>query len=470
MRSIKTVALFVSAATAVFALFSASIDALPHAEPSQLRTPGSVAPLLAAEDADLIPDNYIVVLKKDLTEQQLEDHHNLLAAFLAQHGGLVDEGGENELRHVYDMDGLRGYAGKFTEEVIEHVRKAPEVDFVERDSVVYATALQRNAPWGLARISHRDALTFRTFNKYPYADRAGADITAYIIDTGVNIHHVDFEGRAEWGATIPEGDPDEDGNGHGTHVAGTVAGRRYGVAKKAKIVAVKVLRSNGSGTMSDVVRGVQWVAEAHAIAEAKIKSTDKNKRRASVANMSLGGGYSRVLNMAVNAAVDAGVHFAVAAGNDNRDACDYSPASAEKAVTVGASTIEDERAWFSNYGKCVDVFAPGKDITSAWIGSNVATNTISGTSMASPHVCGLMAYLLSLEDEPQNVSPEELKQRIIDTATRDALDRIPKDTPNLLIYSNPPGKFSGQQSQQLDQENKWIAFVKSFLDMFTVSP
>ncbi|RKP09667.1 peptidase S8/S53 domain-containing protein, partial [Thamnocephalis sphaerospora] len=390
------------------------------------------APLLAAEDADLVDDHYIVVLKKDLSSEQLEAHHNLLAAFLAQHGGLSDEGGQNELRHVYEMEGMRGYAGKFSSEVVDRVREAPEVDFVERDSVVYATALQKNAPWGLARISHREALTFRTFNKYPYDARAGSDVTAYIVDTGVNIHHQDFEGRAEWGATIPEGDEDVDGNGHGTHVAGTVAGKRYGVAKKAKIVAVKVLRSNGSGSMSDVVRGVQWVAEAHEAAKLKSKN---NKRSASVANMSLGGGYSRALNMAVDAVVDTGVHFAVAAGNDNRDACDYSPASAKNAVTVGASTIEDERAWFSNYGKCTDVFAPGKDITSTWIGSNVATNTISGTSMASPHVCGLMAYLLSLKDNPRDVTPDELKEELIRTSVKGVLEGIPKDTKNRLVFS-----------------------------------
>ena len=186
----------------------------------------------------------------------------------------------------------------------------------------------------------------------------------YVVDTGININHVEFEGRAYWGKTIPLNDIDEDGNGHGTHCAGTIASRKYGVAKAANVIAVKVLGSNGSGTMSDVVGGVLWAAEqaAKKLADAKAEyaATGKTKHKGSVANMSLGGGKSQALDDAVNRAVDSGMHFAVAAGNDNRDACSYSPAAAAKAVTVGASTLGDERAYFSNYGECVDVFAPGQ--------------------------------------------------------------------------------------------------------------
>lgn len=170
---------------------------------------------------------------------------------------------------------------------------------MEKDSLVYATELQRNAPWGLARISHRDALTFKTFNKYQYDPEGGKDINVYVIDTGVNIEHVDFEGRATWGVTIPQGDEDEDGNGHGSHCAGTIAGKRYGVAKKARPVAVKVLRSNGSGTMSDVVAGVDWAQTKHEKDAAAAKKAGKAYKGA-VANMSLGGGKSRALDLAVN--------------------------------------------------------------------------------------------------------------------------------------------------------------------------
>jgi cerevisin len=297
-------------------------------------------------------------------------------------------------------------------------------------------SVEKNAPWGLARISHRDSLSFGNFNKYLYAEEGGEGVDAYVIDTGTNVEHVDFEGRANWGKTIPQNDEDEDGNGHGTHCSGTIAGKKYGVAKKANVYAVKVLRSNGSGTMSDVVKGVEWAVEAHI---KKSKKGDK-KFKGSVANMSLGGGSSRTLDLAVNAAVDAGIHFAVAAGNDNADACNYSPAAAQKAVTVGASTLGDERAYFSNYGKCTDIFAPGLNILSTWTGSKYATNTISGTSMASPHIAGLLAYYVSLAPAKDSafavadVTPKQLKDALINIATKDTLTDIPADTPNVSFY------------------------------------
>lgn len=207
-------------------------------------------------------------------------------------------------------------------------------------------------------------MTLGTFTKYLYDKRGGEGVDVYVIDTGINTEHVEFEGRASWGKTIPQNDVDQDGNGHGTHCAGTIASAKYGIAKAAHVIAVKVLGSNGSGTMSDVVAGVLYASDTAkakaAAAKAEFAATGKTSHKGSVANMSLGGGKSRALDQAVNAAVDEGLHFAVAAGNDNRDACNYSPAAAENAVTVGASTVGDERAYFSNYGKCVDVFAPGK--------------------------------------------------------------------------------------------------------------
>lgn len=243
---------------------------------------------------------------------------------------------------------------------------------------------------------------------------------------------------------MPQNDVDEDRNGHGTHVAGTIAGKNWGVAKKANVVAVKVLGSNGSGTMSDVVKGVEWAVENNLSLAAAAKKNGK-KHKGAVANMSLGGGRSRALESAVNGAVTAGVSFAVAAGNENQDACNVSPSAAELAVTVGASTLADERASFSNHGKCVDVFAPGLDIESTWIGSKVATNTISGTSMASPHVAGLLAYFLSLQPDSDSdfatgpITPKKLKQMILDMATKNALvDELPVDTPNLLIFNDAP--------------------------------
>lgn len=304
--------------------------------------------------------------------------------------------------------------------------------------------LETSAPWGLARISHRNSLTLGTFSKYLYCAEGGDGVDVYVIDTGTNIEHVDFEGRAFWGTTIPENDDDVDGNGHGTHCSGTIAGKKYGVAKKANIYAVKVLKSNGAGTMSDVVKGVEWAVARH-IEQVESAKNGKGRKgfKGSAANMSLGGGKSASLNLAVNAAVDAGIHFAVAAGNDNSISCRYSPASAEKAVTVGASTLSDERAYFSNYGKCNDIFAPGLNILSAWTGSKYATNIISGTSMASPHVAGLLAYYLSIQPREDSgyavaaITPQELKKTIMSVATVDSLIGVPSDTNNVSNSLDP---------------------------------
>ena len=302
--------------------------------------------------------------------------------------------------------------------------------------------LEKNAPWGLARISHRSRLSFGTFNKYLYSADGGEGVDVYVIDTGTNVEHVDFEGRAYWGKTIPANDEDLDGNGHGTHCSGTIGGKKYGVAKKANIYAVKVLKSNGSGTMSDVVKGVEWAAVSHSKKTSDAKAGKGKKGfKGSAANMSLGGGKSVTLDLAVNAAVDVGIHFAVAAGNDNADSCKYSPAAAEKAVTVGASTLADERAYFSNFGKCNDIFAPGLNIESTWIGSKYATNVISGTSMASPHIAGLLAYFLSLQPSKDSafavadITPKQLKDNLIAIATQGTLTDVPSGTMNVSPIS-----------------------------------
>ncbi|KAE8352159.1 serine proteinase [Aspergillus coremiiformis] len=413
-----------------------------------------VAPLLSSSNAKEVPDSYIVVFKKHVTSETAAAHHSWVQDIHDSMTGRTDLKkrslfgfGEElylGLKNTFDIAGsLAGYSGHFHEDVIEQVRRHPDVEYIERDSEVHTMGetLEKNAPWGLARISHRDSLSFGSFNKYLYASEGGEGVDAYTIDTGINVDHADFEDRAHWGKTIPTNDEDADGNGHGTHCSGTIAGKKYGVAKKANLYAVKVLRSSGSGTMSDVVMGVEWAVQSH-IKKAKDAKKGKAKGfKGSVANMSLGGGKSRTLEQAVNAGVEAGVHFAVAAGNDNADACNYSPAAAENAITVGASTLQDERAYFSNYGKCTDIFAPGLNILSTWIGSKHAVNTISGTSMASPHIAGLLAYFVSLQPAQDSafavgeLSPAKLKKDIISIATQDALTDIPSDTPNLLAWN-----------------------------------
>ncbi|KAI0764380.1 peptidase S8/S53 domain-containing protein [Trametes elegans] len=478
-----------------------------HNETPRQRAGFTLAPLVAEEHPHgTVNNSYIIMLKDGVAPTLMQNHMNFLQNVHAS-DPLADalEG----LTHVYDSH-VKGYAGKFSESTIDQLRMLPEVDYVEKDQIVRTLEVERleaekhttqkGAPWGLARISHRAKLTFGTFTKYEYDTDGGEGVDVYVIDTGINVNHVEFEGRASWGKTIPANDVDADGNGHGTHCAGTIASRKYGVAKAAHVIAVKVLGSNGSGTMSDVVGGVVWAAQqAQAKAKAALeeyRKTGKTSHKGSVANMSLGGGKSRALDDTVNKAVDAGMHFAVAAGNDNRDACNNSPAAAEKAVTVGASTLGDERAYFSNHGTCVDVFAPGLNILSTYIGSNTSITTMSGTSMASPHTAGLLAYLLSLypsasfnpsvapdlvpsalyaqvpatsfsgayalawsvmpswvstflpppslveevvapvPDAPKTLTPKQLKLALLALATEGALEDLPSGTPDLLIFNN----------------------------------
>jgi len=439
-------------------VFGLSLAALASASPVVLdQSIKEVAPLVAADNAKIIADNYIIVFKKHVTEKHAADHHNWVQSV---HDGyqvrktelkkrsqtpLVDDIFSG-IRHTYNIaGGLLGYSGHFDEDVIEQIRRHPDVEMIERDQEVHAleqdAELEKNSPWGLARVSNREQLGFGNFNKYYYSADGGEGVDVYVIDTGTNVDHVDFEGRATWGKTIPSGDEDKDGNGHGTHCSGTIAGKKYGVSKKAHVKAVKVLRSNGSGSMSDVVKGVEYAAEQHSEQVSIAKKGKRKGFKGSAANMSLGGGKSAILDQAVNAAVDAGIHFAVAAGNDNADACNYSPASATKAVTVGASTLGDERAYFSNWGKCTDIFAPGLNIQSTWTGSKYAVKTISGTSMASPHIAGLLAYLLSLQPAKDSsyavaeITPKKLKDDLISIGTVGALSDIPSSTPNILAWN-----------------------------------
>ncbi|KAM0210796.1 hypothetical protein ACHAQD_010533 [Fusarium lateritium] len=426
------------------------------------------APILSSIDAETIPDSYIIKFKDHVDGAAASDHHMWLQDAhkegetermeLRKRSMSFSDKAFSGLKHTFDIgDAFKGYAGHFDESMIEKVRNHPDVEFIERDTLVHTMVpvsnkdmikedkcdgeTERQAPWGLARISHRTTLNFGTFNKYLYSADGGEGVDAYIVDTGTNVDHVDFEGRAHWGKTIPSGDADEDGNGHGTHCSGTVAGKKYGVAKKASVYAVKVLRSNGSGSMSDVVKGVEYAATSHLEQKKKAKDGKRKGFKGSVANMSLGGGKTQALDAAVNAAVRTGIHFAVAAGNDNADACNYSPAAAAEPVTVGASALDDSRAYFSNYGKCTDIFAPGLNIQSTWIGSKYAVNTISGTSMASPHIAGLLAYYLSLQPAEDSeyalasITPKKLKENLISVATEDALSDIPSDTPNKLAWN-----------------------------------
>lgn len=427
-----------------------------------------IGKLSIPKGAEIIPNEYIIQLKRpdSMSEEDVDlsivDEH-LRRAFPEYQDrfnaiGAYDNSAfkGTPVIHKYEM----GYAARLDENQLERIQSFSDVEMIEANQVVHTTDFQEDPQnWGLDRISHRD---LPLHYEYLYNEKAGEGVDVYVIDTGVNIDHEDFEGRAEWGYTAPEGDEDADGNGHGTHVASTIAGKEYGVAKKAHIIAVKVLRSSGYGSMSDVLKGVEWAADAHKFKDALSGTKKKIK---SVANMSLGGGRSFLLDRAIESAIAAGVQFAVAAGNDNSDACNYSPARAKSGITVGSITSSDRRSYFSNYGNCVDVFAPGSGITAAWIGSKTAIRTISGTSMASPHVCGVMALIRAQEDE---MSPFELKKKLLEIATPDHVASPGYNSPNLILYnggSKPPEKKDTKPKQQ----NLEVETIEIFVEMPKIS-
>ena len=352
-----------------------------------------------------IANQYIVVLKDDVVDVEGESIR------LAR-----DFGGDRSGGHTYQR-ALKGFSVRLPEQQAARLADDPRVEFVEEDSVVSLGATQTNATWGLDRIDQRDLPLNQTYN----FNATGSGVRAYIVDTGIRATHADFGGRVISGFTaINDGLGTNDGNGHGTHVAGTVGGSTWGVAKNVTLVAVRVLDSSGSGTNSGVIAGVDFVTSNHQAGQP------------AVANMSLGGGASSALDTAVTNAVNDGVTFAVAAGNESQNACNVSPARAAAAITVGSTTTSDARSSFSNFGTCVDIFAPGSSITSAWRTSDTATNTISGTSMASPHVAGVAA--LFLETNP-TASPATVTAAIINNSTPNKVTNAGTGSPNRLLFS-----------------------------------
>jgi subtilisin family serine protease len=310
---------------------------------------------------------------------------------------------------------LRGFAAPLSELAADALLRNPNVESVEPDQQVSAIATQSNPTWGIDRIDQRNLPLDAS---YTY-NASGRGVTAYILDTGIRPDHVEFGGRASAAFTaISDSYGATDCNGHGTHVAGTVGGGTYGLAKDAALVGVRVLDCEGNGTISGVIAGVDWVAQ-HA-------------QRPAVANMSLTGGASSSLDGAVTNAIAQGITFVVAGGNSGSIACNYSPARASSAITVGATDNNDSRASYSNYGSCLDLFAPGSNVTSAWYSSPTALATASGTSMASPHVAGVVA--LVLETTP-SATPSAVANAILGNATTSAVSNAETGSPNLLLFS-----------------------------------
>jgi subtilisin family serine protease len=315
-----------------------------------------------------------------------------------------------------------GYAASLPSIIVNNIHPSDIIKSVEKNEIVHINWAQTDVrSWGLSRISKR-TLPIAEDN-YFYPDRAGAGTHIYVIDTGIQVDHPEFEGRATFGAAFTENELTEvDGNGHGTHCAGTVASKSYGVAKKANVIAVKVLDTQGSGSYAGVIAGINWAVN---------DAVEKGYIGKSAASMSLGGGRSNAVNDAVAAGVRAGLPFTVAAGNSYKsDACNYSPASEPSAYTVGASDSSDKLAYFSNIGPCVDIIAPGVDILSTWI--NSGTLSISGTSMATPHVAGVFALALA---EKKFNSPNELYEFVSSIARPRKIKNLSKRTVNLLLQN-----------------------------------
>jgi len=377
-------------------------------------TLSTAANLLYSESATAIQGQYIVILQNNASTNLRDIHLNAIAA----KGRAGDE-----VLSRFDIGSFIGYSAHLSQATLNEVLMNDAlVDYVEVDQTVSlaGTIVQRNPTWGLDRI---DQTSLPLSGTYTYNDLAGANVNSYIIDTGILTTHTEFAGgRAVWGINYAD-TANQDCNGHGTHVAGTVGGTVYGVSKKTTLIAVKVLNCQGSGTNSGVINGVAWASNHYT-----------NSKKNGVANMSLGGGASSALDQAVEAAIKAGLGFAVAAGNENANACNSSPARVSAAVTVGATSRTDARSSFSNWGTCLDIFAPGQDITSAWIGSNTATNTISGTSMASPHVAGAMAMYLSTLTTV-NKDTKLITDYMKKVGTINKVTSPGTGSPNLLLYS-----------------------------------
>lgn len=373
--------------------------------------PAQAAPaegkVLAAGSATAIKDSYIVTLKKSA---------GLKAASAAGKDVVEEYGGT--VKKTFTK-ALNGYSATLSASEAKRLAADPAVASVEQNQrVQLADTTQSSAPWGLDRI---DQAALPLSGTYTYPDSAGSGVTAYVIDTGVRITHQQISGRATYGYDAVDGDTTaSDGNGHGTHVATTIAGSTYGVAKKAKIVAVRVLDNAGSGTTAGVIAGIDWVTNNHS--------------GPSVANMSLGGGASTSLDTAVANSIASGVTYAVAAGNSNANASSYSPARVSTAITVGATTSSDARASYSNYGSILDIFAPGSSITAGWYTSDTATNTISGTSMATPHVAGAAAVYLASHT---SATPAAVASALTSGATTSVVTSPGSGSPNRLLKLVP---------------------------------
>ena len=367
----------------------------------EFATPEATTP----NNADVIEGQYIVVLNDTGLDVQAEDK----AVFTAR---VETASRELGVALLEPLQIINGFSAKFDEAKLSDLEADPRVAYVEQDFYIYLNATQSPAPWGLNYIDGSNDNTY-TYNSN------GTGVTAYIIDSGIRSDHVDFNGRVDisrGGTTVQDGRGTEDCNGHGTHVASTVGGRTYGVAKNVTLVPVRVFDCSGRSFNSGSISALDFVT--------------RTASGPTVVNMSLGGPASRALDTSVANATRAGINVVVAAGNETQNACNVSPARARSAITVGSATRNLARSSFSNFGSCVDIFAPGSDVTAAWPSSRTGVNTISGTSMASPHVAGVVALIL--EKNP-NVAPSTIANYLSDTALNNILSGVGPGSPNKFM-------------------------------------
>ena len=361
-----------------------------------------------------IPGKYIVVLKEDKIRVAN-------ASGVAPGLAVAVEHATVDLAARFDLDveqiykhAVPGFATSASPQSLNRLLQDPRVDYVEEDGMVFLDGTQSGATWGLDRSDQRD----RPLNGTYVYDYVGSAVRAYVIDSGILASHTDFGGRVLSGYTaINDGRGTTDCNGHGTHVSGTIGGATWGIAKSVRLVPVRVFGCTGGSANSTIIAGIDWVRA--------------NRVLPAVANMSLGGGASSATDTAVNNLINSGVTVVVAAGNDNANACNYSPARVTNAITVASTTSTDARSSFSNYGSCVNIFGPGSSIKSAWYTSTTATNTISGTSMASPHVAGAAVLVLAADNA---ATPATVRSRIYNKASLNKVSDV-VGSPNRLLYT-----------------------------------